>query len=1128
MPNPNALVDRIRNLSPSAETFRSREAQPSTQLVTVNFQGGRVGRLDMRIRRSSLWAKRLDFLRQNNMPAYVEIDPQTNLITEMLVPDESRVLSLTTKAEGDVEVKLIPSQALHYLRRDNPNFEELQGALQSAMNEKKTILVTRTRYEPEIIDVRYLATPSSPPKTGTLSPRPDASPIDPSRAQELFNLMNARSCDCRIISPCIPFKYPRDGCYARAHEMCRIMFEEEEVPGKVWICGSLNVKTSNAPDCEVSWWYHVAPTVLVTTSSGSEPRVIDPSLCDDPVSVEDWKSKQGDLNPTLYLTNAKPFWPPFDHYCGFIEEDKWEEMGLLDPDYSKTNNYLQARRYDLEDNCEKYGAPPYSCPITKRSFLITDRSTFGEDEVAAMLEDSTPAIIGAAFYVVVDGFHPAIVTNWSPHPDCLGITSATLIDPPNIAPEITMSPEVPGMTVKAVHLDMEDESHLPRRQRLTWTYQVEFTNTDGFTDGFIDDIKEVTLTASIASVTDSTVSVSSSAIIYLIKQPNPYEIDGSTSWLSTDLRVFQIEQGQSRFGVTMGGSATDASNFIKQVINNLNTGSGGETFEDISTNQQTSKLEISEQVDGKKVFNFAVARVRYRAKVQDAENVRVFFRLFPVSTTSLAYDESITYRSHERGGVKIPLLGVRSGRLVTIPCFAERRIDSSTNPMTEQTDPANVRTIPHDASGNERQVYFGCWLDINQLQPLFPLIPVPMDGPFPSPSEHPKKTIQELIRGQHQCLVAEIAFDLAPIPEGSTPGQSDKLAQRNLAIVESDNPGKIASHRIPLTFEIQPTSRTVELDEIPDELMIDWGNIPDGSIAKIYLPGINSAEVCSLATGLYKSHRLTGVDEHTVQCPTGGITYLPIPDNIQTNLAGLLSVDLPESVRRDQAFTIIVRQITTAFEQTPVVIAPRTTNLSGETAATIPPLKWRRILGSFQLTIPVRTKEVLLEPELRQLSVLRWIQKAIPEDDIWFPVFQRYVGQIAGRVDAFGGDSSGVVASPSGDWQGVQAKRCWTLAIISTLFLAILIVALGIVNNLIAVTTIAVFLAAIVWTWLIQCQPKFCRLVRALVLGTSSGVLILLTLALLGVYSSQLIAALVMAVILAIISGVIGTVRNCW
>src|SRR4029077_14718582 len=106
--------------------------------------------------------------------------------------------------------------------------------------------------------------------------------------------------------------------------------------------------------------------------------------------------------------------------------------------------------------------------------------------------------------------------------------------------------------------------------------------------------------------------------------------------------------------------------------------------------------------------------------------------------------------------------------LTTIPFFAAPRVDTGTASMTTQTDPANVQTIAHDASGNERDAYFGVWVDINQPgQARFPVNPSG-DGPFGAG----RQSIQQLVRNVHQCLVVELAFDPDPIPNGVSPASS--------------------------------------------------------------------------------------------------------------------------------------------------------------------------------------------------------------------------------------------------------------------------------------------------------------------------------------------------------------------
>src|SRR4029079_17948669 len=98
--------------------------------------------------------------------------------------------------------------------------------------------------------------------------------------------------------------------------------------------------------------------------------------------------------------------------------------------------------------------------------------------------------------------------------------------------------------------------------------------------------------------------------------------------VSPDLRVFQAQENGTPFpGLPLAGSDGAAARaFITSLIDSFNGPvMGTHPFEGISTDQGTSKLELSKSVAGKRVFNFAVARVRYRAKVVDATAVRVFF-----------------------------------------------------------------------------------------------------------------------------------------------------------------------------------------------------------------------------------------------------------------------------------------------------------------------------------------------------------------------------------------------------------------------------------------------------------------------------------------------------------------------
>jgi hypothetical protein len=541
-------------------------------------------------------------------------------------------------------------------------------------------------------------------------------------------------------------------------------------------------------------------------------------------------------------------------------------------------------------------------------------------------------------------------------------------------------------------------------QRMTWTYDLIFDNVAA---AFGNDTKMVVLVA-------LTNGLTSTRTITLKQQPNPFERDGDTPWLSTDLRVFKLRTGDGKFGVpSMGNTIAEASDFIQQVIDNLNFGNtGGQSFEnDLAQDGPLSEVELSQEEDGHPVWNFAVARVHYRAVTTAATNVRVFFRLFQAATTTTDYQPASTYLRGGQNGVVIPLVGIVNNEIVTIPCFAAPRVDTTITSLDAQTDPKNVQTFTPDGSGKEIIRYFGCWLDINQTTPAFPINASSPHGPFNTPDVLP---IQKLIRSQHQCLVAEIAFDSDPIDVGDTPANSDKLAQHNLSIVGSDNPGAIASHRIPQTFDIRPTSTTLAPDGSPDELMIDWSKVPLGSTASVYLPGVAADVVLKMADELYTDHPWERADDNTVQCRTGGIAYLPVPLGIGSNYAGLLTVDLPSTVRKGQEFKVVIRQVTDVIVAPPPRIAlARSAPLTSD--APQGSIGGRHILGTFQITIPVTTKNLLLGPEERLLSVLRWIAESIPVTNRWYPIFVRYLGQIGDRVTALGGDPAHILPSPKGD-----------------------------------------------------------------------------------------------------------------
>jgi len=168
------------------------------------------------------------------------------------------------------------------------------------------------------------------------------------RAQQLFDLVNSKvCCPGNPTAPCIPFLYPDDGCWGRAHEMCRLMIAAGETPQKIWIQGSLHLNSKNKPDCTVTWGWHVAPTLQASSGGSAQTYVIDPSLFDEPVPQADWVSAQGEPHPTLTPTGPEIFhlfYPP----------------QRFDPTYTLTNQVLAEYRNDLRlRSVSSSGPPPY-------------------------------------------------------------------------------------------------------------------------------------------------------------------------------------------------------------------------------------------------------------------------------------------------------------------------------------------------------------------------------------------------------------------------------------------------------------------------------------------------------------------------------------------------------------------------------------------------------------------------------------------------------------------------------------------------------------------------------------------------------------------------------------------------
>jgi hypothetical protein len=126
------------------------------------------------------------------------------------------------------------------------------------------------------------------------------------KAKKIFDFCAKQTCSLGgpfQVSPCIPFQYVRDGCYARAHKMRWI------ITTKYHYCcekifsfanqgsDTLAVQANKWGGCCVTWWYHVAPLVRVRLGRWAVLlMVIDPGMFDKPVLLSTWLAAQENKN----------------------------------------------------------------------------------------------------------------------------------------------------------------------------------------------------------------------------------------------------------------------------------------------------------------------------------------------------------------------------------------------------------------------------------------------------------------------------------------------------------------------------------------------------------------------------------------------------------------------------------------------------------------------------------------------------------------------------------------------------------------------------------------------------------------------------------------------------------------
>lgn len=215
--------------------------------------------------------------------------------------DFSKRLEEAFRKKEPIKVLLNTRQAL-IQRIDTPSFKELEEYQKLRIFLQKpdrTVAIDVSSIDPTTFNIvdHYLKVPSFRLCTRIVP--------NYNTAKTIFDFCAKQSCNLPgpyDISPCIPFQYVRDGCYARAHKMQGIITTKYRYCcEKVFSFANQNydtlaVKADKWGGCCVTWWYHVTPLIRVRVRIGRLSvvlaLVIDPGMFDKPVLLSTWLAAQ--------------------------------------------------------------------------------------------------------------------------------------------------------------------------------------------------------------------------------------------------------------------------------------------------------------------------------------------------------------------------------------------------------------------------------------------------------------------------------------------------------------------------------------------------------------------------------------------------------------------------------------------------------------------------------------------------------------------------------------------------------------------------------------------------------------------------------------------------------------------
>lgn len=196
----------------------------------------------------------------------------------------------TSKVNKDsIAVAFVQTAVPYYLNLRDKNSSELLKTIDYAISANvpialyvydKTREISKVEKASEAAIARYKEllsnVPEAPNTKESLAPIPSLAALNTLWSE--------------LSSAAIPFPYPVDGCFARAHKMRQMIKSKGYDSAKQFAYGNLAARGLSG--CCVEWGYHVAPVVRYRNASNViEVVILDPSLFTGPVSIPTWINK---------------------------------------------------------------------------------------------------------------------------------------------------------------------------------------------------------------------------------------------------------------------------------------------------------------------------------------------------------------------------------------------------------------------------------------------------------------------------------------------------------------------------------------------------------------------------------------------------------------------------------------------------------------------------------------------------------------------------------------------------------------------------------------------------------------------------------------------------------------------